>query len=100
MDRDLYFLKCIAQANFLVSKFNVSIDELKERHPHRTDLIQSMTEAHRIAVESAEFIRITRDEIQSYQLHNSDLRIQNLQLIKENYALNEQLKAIKSNLTL
>ena len=96
MDRELYILKILMQTDFLFTKIKMSREEIEEKHPHRSDLITSMKDAERMALEASEFIRIAREEWGILERTLSATTLANIKLeveIRELRKLNTSLLA-------
>lgn len=83
MDKPLYILKTIINADHLYLKIKVSREEIEDKHPHRLDLIKSMKESEVIALESCEFMRLAREELSVYSKLLSASHLANLKLEAE-----------------
>jgi hypothetical protein len=83
MDYELYMLRIRMQANTLYLKIKLSREELEQKHPHRTDLLESMRDGERMAVESYEFIRLAQDEIGSLRKTLNASHLANIKLEAE-----------------
>ena len=87
MDRELYMLTMRVQMNTLYLKIKLSREEIEQKHPHRSDLIASMREGERMAVEAYEFIRLASDEMGQMQKVINAQNFSNLKLEAENIEL-------------
>ena len=87
MDRELYMLTMRVQMNTLYLKIKLSREEIEQKHPKRSDLIASMREGERMAVEAYEFIRLASDEMGQMQKVINAQNFTNLKLEAENIEL-------------
>lgn len=87
MDRELYMLTMRVQMNTLYLKIKLSREEIEQKHPTRSDLITSMREGERMAVEAYEFIRLASDEMGQMQKVINAQNFTNLKLEAENIEL-------------
>lgn len=100
MDRELYFLRIVAQSNYLYYRIKLSREEIEERHPQREDILKAMREAERIALENAEFIRLARDEIASHSKTLLSLQMACIKLEVENRELKQKNASLLDKINL
>ena len=87
---DLTLLKTSVQIGLLQAKISLSLDEIKQNHPNRKDLIDSMSaslkdvkEIHRVFVDLENEYRIANKSLFRLELLNLDLKNQVIDLKKE-----------------
>ena len=87
---DLILLKTSVQIGLLQAKISLSLDEIKQNHPNRKDLIDSMSaslkdvkEIHRVFVDLENEYRIANKSLFRLELLNLDLKNQVIDLKKE-----------------
>lgn len=83
MDRTFYIFKMVVQADHMYYKIKNSREEIQEKHPQRTDLIESMLKSEHDALELAEFVRLARDEWGVYDKTLSSVHLANIKLEAE-----------------
>ena len=84
---DLILLKTSVQIGALHAKISLSLDEIKQNHPNRKDLIDSMSaslkdvqEIHRVFLELENEYRIANKSLFRLELINLDLKNQVIDL--------------------
>lgn len=84
---DLKLLKTSVQLGALYAKVSLSLDEIKQNHPNRKDLIDSMSaslkdvkEIHRVFVDLENEYRIANKSLFRLELINLDLKNQVIDL--------------------
>lgn len=84
---DLILLKTSVQLGALYAKVSLSLDEIKQNHPNRKDLIDSMSqslkdvkEIHRVFVDLQNEYRIANKSLFRLELLNLDLKNQVIDL--------------------
>lgn len=87
---DLILLKTSVQIGLLQSKISLSLDEIKQNHPNRKDLIDSMSESlkdvkeiHRVFLDLENEYRIANKSLFRLELINLDLKNQVIDLKKQ-----------------
>lgn len=100
MDRELYLLRIVIQADYLFYRIKLSREEIEEKHPHREDILKAMREAERIALESAEFMRMARDEIAIHHQTLASLQIASIKLEAENRELRQKNASLLDKINL
>jgi hypothetical protein len=87
---DLILLKTSVQIGALHAKISLSLDEIKQNHPNRTDLIDSMSqslkdvkEIHRVFLQLENEYRIANKSLFRLELINLDLKHEIEMLRKE-----------------
>lgn len=83
-----------ANINVAVGKLRFSVDEIKEKNPQRSDLINSMEETISTLIFSAEVFRTLEKEYRIARQRASDMTVYTMQqdkLIKELKEKNEEL---------
>jgi hypothetical protein len=87
---DLILLKTSVQIGALHAKISLSLDEIKQNHPNRKDLIDSMSaslkdvkEIHRVFIDLENEYRIANKSLFRLELINLDLKNQVIDLKKQ-----------------
>lgn len=88
------------QTNFLFHKIKVSREEIEQKHPTRSDLIESMRDAERMCLEACEFIRLARDEWGVLERTLSVSHLANIKLEVEVRELRQKNATLMSKITL
>ena len=83
-----------ANAEIIWWRLKYSLDEIKEKHPDRKDLIGPMTESLSQMGDIIEFLRYSMKEMKEMQFEIMDLRVKNASLNLEN----EKVKIQNRNL--
>lgn len=93
-------IQSIVKAEFLYQRIKASREEIEENHANRKDLIRSMSEAEKIALESVTTLRSMYEEMRVRSIAYCDMRFQVRSLLKENYDIRQENERVKSNLSL
>jgi hypothetical protein len=89
---ELELLSSRINLNHTCLKLQVSIDEIKTKHPNRTDLINSMEQSLQDIKKAMLVYQTLEKEFRSSRQSNFDLQHINLKLIQELKDLNKQLE--------
>jgi len=94
MINELDIYVAIEKLKLTILKINLSVDEIREKNPQRSDLIDSMTKSSSDVSESLLTLRTLEKEYRASLMLSNNLTYQNLQLIQE---LNEIKKKKEEN---
>jgi len=94
MINELDIYVAIEKLKLTILKINLSIDEIREKNPQRSDLIDSMTKSSSDVSESLLTLRTLEKEYRASLMLSNNLTYQNLTMLQE---LNEIKKKKEEN---
>jgi hypothetical protein len=83
----LEFIKRKAGLNVLYWKIKFSLDNIKEKHEHRTDLISSMEKSLGEVAEAVQYLNHVDKMLMATNRRNHELELENIMLKQENASL-------------
>jgi hypothetical protein len=93
----LEMIKRKAGLNVLYWRLKNSIDEIKEKHPNRTDLIDPMEESLEEVTESILYFNHCDLMLRANSSRLYQIELDNMKLRQDNAALKSQIKNLLSN---
>ena len=84
----LEMLKRKAGLNVLYYRLKNSIEEIEEKHPDRSDLLEPMRESLNEVAESIQYFTHCENVTRATNSLNHDLQLENIKLKQENKSLN------------
>lgn len=94
MINELDIYVAIEKLKLTILKINLSVDEIREKNPQRSDLIDSMTKSSSDVSESLLTLRTLEKEYRASLMLSNNLTYQNLNMLQE---LNEIKKKKEEN---
>jgi hypothetical protein len=83
----LEFIKRKAGLNVVYWKIKYSLDNIKEKHEHRTDLISSMEKSLTEVSEAVQYLNHVDKMLMATNRRNHELELENIMLKQENKSL-------------
>jgi hypothetical protein len=83
----LEFIKRKAGLNVVYWKIKYSLDNIKEKHEHRTDLINSMEKSLGEVAEAVQYLNHVDKMLMATNRRNHELELENIMLKQENASL-------------
>jgi hypothetical protein len=83
----LEFIKRKAGLNVLYWKIKFSLDNIKEKHEHRKDLISSMEKSLGEVAEAVQYLNHVDKMLMATNRRNHELELENIMLKQENKSL-------------
>ena len=83
----LEFIKRKAGLNVVYWKIKYSLDNIKEKHEHRTDLISSMEKSLGEVSEAVQYLNHVDKMLMATNRRNHELELENIMLKQENASL-------------
>jgi hypothetical protein len=83
----LEFIKRKAGLNVVYWKIKYSLDNIKEKHEHRTDLISSMEKSLGEVAEAVQYLNHVDKMLMATNRRNHELELENIMLKQENKSL-------------
>jgi len=83
----LEFIKRKAGLNVLYWKIKFSLDNIKEKHEHRKDLISSMEKSLTEVAEAVQYLNHVDKILMATNRRNHELELENIMLKQENKSL-------------
>jgi hypothetical protein len=83
----LEMIKRKAGLNVLYWKIKYSLDNIKEKHEHRTDLISSMEKSLGEVAEAVQYLNHVDKMLMATNRRNHELELENIMLKQENKSL-------------
>jgi hypothetical protein len=83
----LEMIKRKAGLNVLYWKIKYSLDNIKEKHEHRTDLINSMEKSLTEVAEAVQYLNHVDKMLMATNRRNHELELENIMLKQENKSL-------------
>jgi hypothetical protein len=83
----LEFIKRKAGLNVVYWKIKYSLDNIKEKHEHRTDLISSMEKSLTEVAEAVQYLNHVDKMLMATNRRNQELELENIMLKQENASL-------------
>jgi hypothetical protein len=83
----LEMIKRKAGLNVVYWKIKYSLDNIKEKHEHRTDLISSMEKSLGEVAEAVQYLNHVDKMLMSTNRRNHELELENIMLKQENKSL-------------
>jgi hypothetical protein len=80
-------IKRKAGLNVLYWKIKYSLDNIKEKHEHRTDLISSMEKSLTEVAEAVQYLNHVDKMLMATNRRNQELELENIMLKQENASL-------------
>lgn len=80
-------IKRKAGLNVLYWKIKYSLDNIKEKHEHRTDLISSMEKSLGEVAEAVQYLNHVDKMLMATNRRNNELELENIMLKQENKSL-------------
>jgi SMC interacting uncharacterized protein involved in chromosome segregation len=77
-------------------KIQNSLDNIKEKHEHRTDLISSMEKSLTEVGEAVQYLNHVDKMLMATNRRNHELELENIKLKQENKSLNKHLEMLIS----
>jgi hypothetical protein len=77
-------------------KIQNSLDNIKEKHGHRTDLIDSMEKSLTEVGEAVQYLNHVDKMLMATNRRNHELELENIKLKQENKSLNKHLEMLIS----
>lgn len=100
MISELEMLEVLASLGVHKCKLQASREDLQNKHPHRTELIDSMVESEQIILLVENGLRTAYDEIRASGRRNYDLELINLRLMTRVQALEKTNKELMNQVNL
>jgi hypothetical protein len=92
----LEFIKRKAGLNVVYWKIKFSLDNIKEKHEHRKDLISSMEKSLTEVGEAVQYLNHVDKMLMATNRRNHELELENIMLKQENKSLNKHLEMLIS----
>jgi hypothetical protein len=83
----LEMIKRKAGLNVVYWKIKFSLDNIKEKHEHRTDLIESMEKSLTEVAEAVQYLNHVDKMLMATNRRNHELELENIMLKQENASL-------------
>jgi len=83
----LEMIKRKAGLNVVYWKIKFSLDNIKEKHEHRTDLIESMEKSLTEVAEAVQYLNHVDKMLMATNRRNHELELENIMLKQENKSL-------------